>query len=92
MSAHPLPLKYEQWGLVWGLSLLLGPSESLRIFMCPVIYSVNHSQAWGYFGTRVVFLTIAEKSNITEVIKNTADSYDPTQHVYNLRAGKEAAA
>lgn len=53
---------------------------------------MNHSQAWGYFGTRVVFLTIAEKSNITEVIKNTADSYDPTQHVYNLRAGKEAAA
>lgn len=79
-------------GLLWGLSLLLGPSESLHIFMCSVIYRVSHSPAWGYFGTCVVFLTIAEKSNITEVIKNTANSYDPTQCVYSPGAGKEAVA
>lgn len=42
--------------------------------MCSVIYSVSHSPAWGYFGTCAVLLTIAgKKSNITEVIKNTAN-------------------
>lgn len=57
--------------------------------MCSVISRVSHSRAWGYFGTCVVFLTIAEKSNITEVIKNTANSYDPTQYVYQPGLGRE---
>ena len=91
-GAPPLPLESEQWGLLWVLSLLLGPSESLHIFMCSVIYSVSHSPAWGYFGTCAVLLTIAgKKSNITEVIKNTANSYDPTWCVHNARAGKGAS-
>lgn len=61
LLCFPLPSEYEQWSLVWGLSLLLGPSESSHIFMCSVIYSVSHSPAWGYFGTCAVLLTTAEK-------------------------------
>lgn len=49
----PLTFQIRTMGPFVGgaVSLLRGLSESLRIFMCSVIYCVSHSPARGYFGT-----------------------------------------
>lgn len=40
-------------------------------------------------GLALFYLQLQKKSNITEVIKNTANSYDPSQCVYSAGLGRE---
>lgn len=65
-----------------GWSLLLGPL-SHHIFLCVQSHNgVTHSPSWGIWGLVLFYLQLLKKlSDIAEVTKNTAKSYNQLLHV-----------